>query len=145
MFTANKALHCLSVANFMRTWAPAVGVDSDFAWLVGYLHDIGYIKQAVDHSGIGHVMLSKYSLDLARYVLVHDRADPIQDSIEFLLKLGDLSIDEKGNFVGMTARFKSLNMRYGNMSLKPKLALMKDQLKVYAEENNFTELFYLCI
>ena len=144
LFGKDKAVHSLAVANFMKSWAPAVGVNENDAWLIGYLHDIGYILDKEGHSVLGSDMLSQHSEYLADYVRRHDTTEPIRDNMEFLLKLADLSVDGNGNFVGVISRIRSLRLSSGSSYKRDVIYLQIDLLKDYAKANDLVDVLTDC-
>ena len=55
----NRIKHILAVAEKMRKYAKNFGVDSDDAYLVGYLHDIGYEYNSLIHNVTAGMVLEK--------------------------------------------------------------------------------------
>ena len=143
-FTHDKALHSLNVANFMKAWAPKLGLNPDDAWVIGWLHDVGYTEVVEGHNEYGAHMLGKFSTELAHYISVHDANAVIQDDMEFLLHLADFVVDETGKHVGINERIKSINLRNG-FYVAERLESEKDYLWKYAVEHGYSDIFDKCL
>lgn len=142
-FTKDKAMHSLGVANFMRVWAHKLNLDENKAWLIGYIHDIGYMIESNNHSYHGKELMAPYSQELSYFIGKHDTSEPIKDNMEFLLRVADLTIDHEGRYVGMEVRRNSICMRDGNKVH----AILDEQIrniKDYAEKHGFTEIIEVC-
>lgn len=55
----NRIKHILAVVKKMRENAERFGVEPDDAYLVGYLHDIGYEYNPMMHNTDGGMILKK--------------------------------------------------------------------------------------
>jgi putative nucleotidyltransferase with HDIG domain len=143
MFTKDKAIHSLEVANFMRGRAEMLGLNPDDAWLIGYTHDIGYLYGSTKHGDTGCKIASKFSETLGKYIASHDKFEPIKDNMEFLLRLADFVVDETGRYVGMIECMNSILRRRPNMS-KEKLMQFIKYIEEYAEENNLKHIIENC-
>lgn len=143
MFTKDKAMHSLNVANFMRNRAPLLGLDPDKAWLIGYIHDIGYVIDAKDHNELGAGIISEYSQELERYILFHDFSGVPTDHMEFLLRLADLTVDETGKYVGINERIKSI-LRRDCTATRDRLDKSVDNLAEYAVANGLWDIMECC-
>lgn len=139
----DKALHSIKVAEFMKAWAPKLNLNPDEAWIIGYVHDIGQMEGIKDHGEVGYQMMKDVSPMLAHYIRIHECINPIEDDMEFLLKLADMSVDNMGNFVGINARVKSIRMRDGDATidiLNSCVGFIRD----YANEHSYTDIYSFC-
>lgn len=142
-FTNNKAIHSLEVANFMRNRAEALGLNSEHAWLIGYIHDIGYIYGGPNHNQLGYAIMAPFSKDLANYIYLHDSKDEIKSHMEFLLRLADFVIDETGKYVGMAERKNSILRRDINVDIK-NLEDSINAIEEYAAKHNLIHIIEYC-
>lgn len=143
MFSKDKAIHSLEVANFMKDRAYILKLDADKAWLVGYIHDIGYTKTNDNHAKAGSEMIQDYSDDLAYYISVHDSLNYPKDHMEFLLRLADLVVDETGKYVGIKNRIDSICRRRSSIK-RENLEKMVLELERYAVDNNIKNVMRDC-
>ena len=143
MFSKDKAIHSLEVANFMKDRAEILGLKPDEAWLIGYIHDIGYSKTIENHAKAGAKMLEGYSEDLSYYVQMHDCLAYPANHMEFLLRLADLVVDETGKYIGIKNRIDSICRR--KIAVKREnLEKMLLELERYAVDNNLKNIMKDC-
>ena len=65
-------LHCIYVGLASRRIAAAIGINDEYALIVGYLHDIGRIIRHNNHPIEGYLYLDNLGYpDIARYSLTH--------------------------------------------------------------------------
>lgn len=118
----NKGRHMLGVAGFMHDHAEALGLDPHEMYLLGVLHDIGYIYGAKGHAEKGGKLLFNQGYKLAKCVSWHDETPQRymemnlvdEPPIELiLLWMADLSVDTEGQVIGYDARLEDILNRYG--------------------------------
>ncbi len=125
----NRLLHMTGVAKYMMEHADAYGVEPDLAYLVGLLHDIGYIYGRDDHELNGADLLRRVGMnnDICDAISVHGSdikeviADVIQiNSMLLLLYEADMMVDVcdgiAGEVVGFDRRIAGIAKRYGEDS-----------------------------
>lgn len=116
-----KLFHIRAVAEAMRDAALAMGWGEERAedmFLLGLVHDVGYVRQPVGHAAAGAEILSRSSYAYAEEVRLHGTyvADPSPE-LE-LLWLCDLSVDSRGRRCGLTSRLRHVAERFGEDSLQ---------------------------
>lgn len=67
----NRINHILAVADKMRKNAEKFGVDPEDAYLVGYLHDIGYEYIRLMHNKSGGLILEKNGFKYWKEIYYH--------------------------------------------------------------------------
>ena len=72
----NRINHILAVADKMRKNAEKFGVDPDDAYLVGYLHDIGYEYIRSMHNKTGGSILEKNGFKYWKEIYYHGDTNP---------------------------------------------------------------------
>lgn len=122
----NKGRHCLGVAGFMHDHAPALGLDPYEMYLLGLVHDIGYIYGAKGHSAAGGKLLHEQGYKLAKCVSWHGETPKNYMNINLvneppieliLLWMADCSINTEGEYVGYDERLADILKRYGELSI----------------------------
>ena len=117
----NKNQHMKSVAEMMYANAPALGLSEETAYVVGLLHDVGYIRSKDNHEVDGAEILKEMGFkdEYCDAIKYHNRSgyDLLREGIEItpmmmLLQFADMSVDKFGNKVGFDGRLKDLNDRY---------------------------------
>ncbi len=127
---SNKLNHMRGVAEYMYRHAPEYGLEPEKAYVVGLLHDIGYINEeaAKRENGQNH---EQYGAELLRRTFIPRRSlecdviayhgtkpedvpEGIRDSrLMHLLWEADMSIDKYGREVGFKGRLEDIGHRYG--------------------------------
>ncbi len=121
----NRLKHMIGVANYMSEHATDYNVLSETAYIVGLLHDIGYIYGVKDHEQKGAALLRSFGFNehLCEIISYHgtninDVPDTIlKDNLALLLFEADMMIDvcegTAGEVVGMDRRIEGNARRYG--------------------------------
>lgn len=115
----DKLRHIRAVAEVMRDTALANGLgdeEADRMYLLGLVHDVGYLHGARGHAGRGADLLASAGYELAEEVRLHGRL--VDDPSDALLMLwhADLSCDWRGRRVGYDERLAGVIERYGEGS-----------------------------
>lgn len=129
----NKNRHMKSVAEVMYDNAKAVGLNPETAYVVGLLHDVGYIAidkdtpmfEKISHAKEGARILegmgiSGDNLDAVKfhgvngYKMIEDGNMKRVSPMLLLLQYADMSVDRKGEKVGFAKRLMDIAERYGN-------------------------------
>lgn len=125
----DKVSHSKTVAEFMLNNAERYGVDPAKAYIVGLLHDIGYIAGRRGHEEKGAEMLCGLGMDedVVNAVRFHGtkpkemekmikgtRAENDTMKLITLLYEADMSVDVKGRNIGMKGRLNDIRARYGD-------------------------------
>ena len=125
--TDKKIAHCMKVAEYMLDNADKYRVDKEKAYMIGMLHDIGYIKSRHEHGVKGQeLLITKLGVmdDITNNVIRYHGTHPdkVPDGYlrikEFrnmlaLMYDADMSIDYKGVNVGHKGRLDDIAFRYG--------------------------------
>jgi putative nucleotidyltransferase with HDIG domain len=135
--TDAKVAHCHSVARFMMDNAKDYGISPDVAYLVGYLHDIGYIYGRLNHEKSGADLLelvdvnktirNTISLHGTDPYLIPDNMRQYSEPLLALLYDADMSVDARGRIVGHENRLKDIAIRYGEDHIAYQTALSEVQ------------------
>ena len=142
-----KMAHMIGVAEYMRERAVDYQLDPDKMYVVGLLHDIGYLQGRQEHEAYGSFLLSSIITDenLLCAIANHGRNLKAIESVygkevitsEFaLLMEADASVDARGFRVGFSGRLKDVANRYGKDH--PAYLNMKDNIdyiKEYQKEH----------
>lgn len=115
----NKLRHIRAVAETMRDTALASGRTDEEArrmYLLGFVHDIGYLHGPSGHARRGAEMLASAGYEYAEEVRLHGR--PVDDPSWELLVLwhADMSCDWQGRRVSYAERLDGIIERYGEGS-----------------------------
>ena len=126
--THNKIKHSASVAEYMSENATKYGLDREEMYVLGLLHDIGYLFGQRDHAEDGDHLLCQFGFARTKYaglVALHDtnpykiHQDYYHTEVSpelFLLQQADMTVDALGNFMGFDKRLKEIGKRYGEDS-----------------------------
>lgn len=119
----NKALHMAAVAEHMARMSHTFGISPEDAYLLGYMHDIGYIRGRVGHGKNGADLLEtvgvrKDFLNAIKYHGSNPKDVPKECITPYLVALwdGDCSVDTNGNDIGYSKRLSYIKERYGEKS-----------------------------
>lgn len=121
--TENKMAHCKAVAEHMKKVAKIQGKDdltADIYYVVGLLHDIGYLRGRKEHEINGAVILKAMGIkdEYVQAILNHG-TNPYtlktneQTDILIALQDADMSVDKYGRDAGFKKRLEDIKLRYG--------------------------------
>ena len=121
--TEDKMAHCKAVAEHMKKVAKIQGKDdltADIYYVVGLLHDIGYLRGRKEHELNGAVILKAMGMkdEYAQAILNHG-TNPYtlktneQTDILIALQDADMSVDKYGRDAGFKKRLEDIKLRYG--------------------------------
>ena len=86
-------------------------------YILGLLHDIGKLQGMSNHAENGAVICRKLGFKFDKEIMYHGKMQADYDSYELnLLNMADLTVDNKGNVVGYSARIENIGERYGKQS-----------------------------
>lgn len=131
----NRLLHVNAVANFMYEHAEGDNEYKQDMYILGLLHDIGYISgESKGHSKTGGLMLRNNGYKYWEEVYYHGQIEAIgiYNSYELdLLNSADLQINSKGEFIGVDTRLLDIRNRYGEDSYQYRNAniIIEDLMK----------------
>lgn len=116
--TRERIAHMHGVAEYMYRHAPKYNLNPDDMYLLGLLHDIGYLYGKDGHEQRGAELLydNYYSL---KYVMVVEMHGTILSEIEhpsnelLLLVEADMHVDMSGENVGYEKRLEGVAARHG--------------------------------
>lgn len=143
----NKILHSGMVAEYMRARAVDYGINPEYAYVTGLLHDVGYIHGRKDHATSGAAILSKLGMaypiteavrlhgvspyrvtnsklsvqDLrSRSAVTFNEIDPLlrENKMLTLLLEADMRVDKEGELVGFQRRKADLFSRYDDPAIR---------------------------
>lgn len=121
--TEDKIAHCKAVAEHMKKVARIQGKDdltADIYYVVGLLHDIGYLRGRKEHEINGAVILKAMGMkdEYVQTILNHG-TNPytlkINEQTDILIALqdADMSVDKYGRDAGFKKRLEDIKLRYG--------------------------------
>ncbi len=143
-----KTKHSVAVGTYMSHNAKRYNLNPQEMYIVGLLHDIGYLYGREDHSKNGVALLSGLGFqneNVLNAIRYHDtrpnelseeqRSNPILN----LLWEADLSIDKDGHDVGFSGRLQDIASRYGYdskefITSRDIVAYLKDRYKSQEEK-----------
>ena len=117
----HKSLHMKSVADIMRDNAQALGINPSEAFVVGILHDVGYIDSKEHHEQAGAELLTGMGLkpEYIHAVRYHgiNGYTLLDKDIEItpmllLLQYADMSVNRLGDKIGFGGRLYDIKKRY---------------------------------
>lgn len=143
MINKNRELHMFCVANYMYQNAEKYNLDKNEMYLLGLMHDIGYLIDEKNHEEIGGEFLKSQNYKYADFIKYHailpSRYMKLKDCTKeeipkelILLWTADMSIDLNGKNIGFDERLKDIGLRHGKDSTAYKNSeKMIDWLKKY--------------
>lgn len=121
MIDDNRYKHIRGVAELMAEIAPE-GREKEM-FLLGMLHDIGYLYQPKDHNFFGGNLLKEQGYKYWREVYWHGVPDAEYTSDELdRLNSADMQVNACGERVSYAERLADIAARYGEVSVQFKLA-----------------------
>lgn len=110
-----KVKHCGAVAKFLFENTRLTD-RRDEMYVLGLLHDVGYLKTTRGHNKAGAEILK--NLGYKDWIPVAEHGDPNtnQNTMTDELNWADMQIDHEGNLVGYEERLLSISKRYGENS-----------------------------
>ena len=121
-----KMAHMIGVAEYMRNNAKKYGLHPEQMYVLGLMHDIGYLYGRKGHEETGTELLQDMGLNDDILFAIEQHGKAISDieseySINlysdckklFLLLEADMSIDFMGHYVGFDGRLRDIEERYG--------------------------------
>jgi len=82
MIIENKQKHIIAVARLMKEKAKLLGLNEEDMFVLGYLHDIGYEFDDINHHNLGGKILQKQGYKYYKEVLNHGLPKCDYSSIE---------------------------------------------------------------
>lgn len=119
----NKMKHIHSVAEYMYEHANEHDLDSEEMYMLGLLHDVGYIKGHTGHTKNGAEIAKQIGVN-PRLVYAIENHGMNLNKLEnvtpelILLVRADLQINHLGEFVGYEKRLHNVKMVYGETSMQ---------------------------
>ncbi len=112
----NRKSHMFGVAEFMYREAPKYGLDPDEMYVLGLLHDIGYIRGGwCEHEEEGRKLMSSLGFRHADAIGTHGidvDENTVLSKEAMLLIAADSCVDYKGNIGTYASRRKDIDERY---------------------------------
>lgn len=127
----NKIAHIHRVAEYMYKHANEYGLSPEEMYILGLLHDIGYLKGATNHAVNGSELLQSVGYNLHDIVMWHGKTPAMYMEAEttseipnelILLWIADLTIGPDGSELGFSERLEDVSNRYGVNSTQYKNA-----------------------
>ena len=116
----DRILHMWGVAEYMYQNASKYGLKPDKMYVLGLLHDIGYIKGKQDHEWYGCELMQRLGFKYSEEIKLHGNSiEDIFNSFHSmtselrLLLEADLSIGLNGEYLEYEARLRDIGNRYG--------------------------------
>lgn len=133
--TLDRLKHSLGVANKMQELAKdKAEVDSNDAFILGLLHDIGYqfTENTGEHAKVGGEVLKNQGYKYWKEVYYHGIPQKDFDSPMLqLLNYADMTIGPTGNELTIKERILDISNRYGRGSIQEETAIaLAKQLKL---------------
>lgn len=136
MIDDNRYKHIRGVAELMAEIAPE-GKEKEM-FLLGMLHDIGYLYQPKDHNFFGGNLLKEQGYKYWQEVYWHGVPDAEYASDELnLLNSADMQINACGERVSYNERLKDIGSRYGKDSAQ---YLLAQKMVKYLQAKGFNSL-----
>lgn len=111
----NKIKHSKAVAEFLFHNTRFTDRREEM-YIIGLLHDIGYMKQNKEHAKAGGEMLKDLGFKNWQPIAYHGDPNNTTNSMTDELNWADMLIDHEGNLVGYEARLEGIKERYGEKS-----------------------------
>lgn len=126
MISDERIAHMHGVAEYMYEHAGEYGLPADDMYLLGLLHDIGYLYGSDNHEVNGERLLRKNGFLLKYSIAVGNHAKYISDSIHpikerVLLIEADMHIGPDGEYMSFRDRLNDIKKRYGKNSEQYKI------------------------
>ena len=129
--TDRKLLHMHGVGRYMFDHAEDYGLEPDKMYVLGLLHDIGYLFGSADHAVNGARLLESVGFNYSQEVSWHgtapldylrltDVSEPPKELV--LLWEADLSVGPDGKEIGFQRRLEDIAVRYGTDSINYRIA-----------------------
>ena len=121
----NKEKHMLSCARFMYDNAPDYGLNPEEMYVLGFLHDIGYVYTKKNHAIAGKKLMQDLGYKHAEFIKFHEftperyiKETGNKDIPRELVLLweADMSVDYLGRRSGFEGRSADIKKRYGEHS-----------------------------
>ena len=118
------------VAEYMYENADIYGLDPNRMYLLGLLHDIGYIYNGELHELKGSTLLDNLGYADADIIMWHGTppdeyekltGKPISKELKYLIE-ADIKIGPNGDEMEYDERLRDIQMRYGEDSREAKIA-----------------------
>ncbi|MBR3676769.1 MAG: HD domain-containing protein [Alphaproteobacteria bacterium] len=136
MIDDNRYKHIRGVAELMAEIAPS-GREKEM-FLLGMLHDIGYLYQPKDHNFFGGNLLKEQGYKYWQEVYWHGVPDAEYTSLELnLLNSADMQVNAYGERVSYKERLDDIASRYGADSSQ---YLLAEKMVKYLESKGFNSL-----
>lgn len=113
----NKQRHVFAVAEYMYRHAADYGLPPEEMYVLGMLHDVGYLNGSFGHGVNGANIAEQTGFKYHNEIRYHGKFQDEYDSPELrLLNEADLMIDSQGRLVGFHKRLDEIRQRYGDKS-----------------------------
>lgn len=121
----NRLAHMQGVAEYMSKNAHKYNLNPEDMYVLGLLHDVGYMQDDENHEFFGASILSRVGYMYSEAIRYHGHTPAeymaetgnIPESIPkelLLLWEADMTVDISGSFVGYKARLSSIRSRKGD-------------------------------
>lgn len=114
----NKKMHMFGVAEFMYVEAPKYGLNPEEMYVLGLLHDVGYIfDDWHNHEKNGETLMNNLGFKYSKAIGLHgtDIDENTNLSKEAMLLIAaDSCVDYAGNIGNFKSRRKDIETRYSS-------------------------------
>lgn len=123
----DRISHMVGVANYMYDKAPKYDLNPEYMYVLGLMHDIGYIDEGENHAQYGSQLLYDIGLRdtdnfsfntiIANHSIIPDFEmdwNNEEHKIKYLLYEADMSVNSTGRFVNYDNRLEDIYTRYGD-------------------------------
>lgn len=126
--TGCKLSHMRGVAEYMRNRASEYGLDKEKMYLLGLLHDVGYLNGWKDHAKYGAELLKSVGMDECMIFAVQNHGNnpytlgfnegkqsaqtDVKQAMLVLLLEADLSVSADGKYIGFETRLSEIESRH---------------------------------
>lgn len=138
----NKKMHMFGVAQFMHDQAPKYGLKPDEMYVLGLLHDVGYIYDGWhNHEEKGANLMRELGFKYADAISLHgvdvdDFNGKTLSKEAMLLMAADSCVDYEGNIGSYESRRKDIEKRYDERDKSFYLERFDKRIK-FLKENGF--------
>lgn len=144
----NRVKHMHGVAEYMYKNAEKYGLDADKMYVLGLLHDVGYLVDDKEHEVMGSRLLEELGYKNSDTISWHGttprdflrlRDCESAPSDLILLWEADMSVDSRGMRVSFDERLFDIRLRYGLDSIeyrkaKETVEWLKENIRRYTTE-----------
>lgn len=123
----DRVSHMHMVAEYMYAHADEYGLMPEDMYILGFVHDIGYVGGEKDHEVNGGMLLANLGLSVENADIIINHGKELSKLKEVppalsLLAEADMHIDSRGDLVSFEERLKDIISRHGKDSKAYKIS-----------------------